>query len=182
MHFFGCCQCRMRDMGHKKSLGENCFCQGISCCDPAGIQTQDLQNRNLTLYSAKLRSHFFSWCKDSARRAENKGKLVFLFLPRRSLSWAVKPKCARRAENKGKLAFLFLQSRSLSCERTRNVCGRLVRFRTGLLVKSARRLENSTSTAEISKRLADFQGWRLSSRNWFSAVSRVRGRWSCSRL
>ena len=26
--------------------------QGIS--DPAGIQTQDLQNRNLTLYSAKL--------------------------------------------------------------------------------------------------------------------------------
>ena len=25
-------------------------------CDPAGIQTQDLQNRNLTLYSAKLRS------------------------------------------------------------------------------------------------------------------------------
>ena len=23
--------------------------------DPAGIQTQDLQNRNLTLYSAKLR-------------------------------------------------------------------------------------------------------------------------------
>ena len=24
-------------------------------CDPAGIQTQDLQNRNLTLYSAKLR-------------------------------------------------------------------------------------------------------------------------------
>ena len=156
MHFFGCCQCRMRDMGHKKSLGENCFCQGISCCDPAGIQTQDLQNRNLTLYSAKLRSHFFSWCKDSARRAENKGKLVFLFLPRRSLSWAVKPKCARRAENKGKLAFLFLQSRSLSCERTRNVCGRLVRFRTGLLVKSARRLENSAVLVEFSKRLADF--------------------------
>ena len=27
-------------------------------CDPAGIQTQDLQNRNLTLYSAKLRSLF----------------------------------------------------------------------------------------------------------------------------
>ena len=24
-------------------------------CDPVGIQTQDLQNRNLTLYSAKLR-------------------------------------------------------------------------------------------------------------------------------
>ena len=26
-------------------------------CDPVGIQTQDLQNRNLTLYSAKLRGH-----------------------------------------------------------------------------------------------------------------------------
>ena len=25
-------------------------------CDPCGIQTHDLQNRNLTLYSAKLRS------------------------------------------------------------------------------------------------------------------------------
>ena len=25
--------------------------------DPVGIQTQDLQNRNLTLYSAKLRDH-----------------------------------------------------------------------------------------------------------------------------
>ena len=28
---------------------------GISFRDPVGIQTQDLQNRNLTLYSAKLR-------------------------------------------------------------------------------------------------------------------------------
>ena len=27
-------------------------------CDPVGIQTQDLQNRNLTLYSAKLRDRF----------------------------------------------------------------------------------------------------------------------------
>ena len=25
-------------------------------CDPVGIQTQDLQNRNLTFYSAELRS------------------------------------------------------------------------------------------------------------------------------
>ena len=29
----------------------------FSFCDSAGIQTLDLQNRNLTLYSAKLRSH-----------------------------------------------------------------------------------------------------------------------------
>ena len=34
-------------------------------CDPAGIQTQDLQNRNLTLYSAKLRSHVSGY-KDKA--------------------------------------------------------------------------------------------------------------------
>ena len=27
----------------------------FNVCDPVGIQTQDLQNRNLTLYSAKLR-------------------------------------------------------------------------------------------------------------------------------
>lgn len=28
-------------------------------CDPAGTQTQDLQNRNLTLYSTKLRGLVF---------------------------------------------------------------------------------------------------------------------------
>ena len=28
-------------------------------CDPAGAQTQDLQNRNLTLYSAKLRGRAY---------------------------------------------------------------------------------------------------------------------------
>ena len=32
-------------------------------CDPVGIQTQDLQNRNLTLYSAKLRDLSKSECK-----------------------------------------------------------------------------------------------------------------------
>ena len=31
----------------------------FSHCDPVGIQTQDLQNRNLTLYSAKLRDLLF---------------------------------------------------------------------------------------------------------------------------
>ena len=31
--------------------------KGIPYCDSVGIQTQDIQNRNLTLYSAKLRSH-----------------------------------------------------------------------------------------------------------------------------
>ena len=31
-------------------------------CDPDGILTHDLQNRNLTLYTAELRSHFCS-CK-----------------------------------------------------------------------------------------------------------------------
>ena len=33
----------------------NLYLQGFSRGDPVGIQTQDLQNRNLTLYSAKLR-------------------------------------------------------------------------------------------------------------------------------
>ena len=79
----------------------------FSRCDPAGIQTQDLQNRNLTLYSAKLRSHFFSWCKDSARRAENKRKTCFSFFSRAAAYLGRKPKCARRAENKRKTCFSF---------------------------------------------------------------------------
>ena len=99
----------------------------FSRCDPAGIQTQDLQNRNLTLYSAKLRSHFFSWCKDSARRAENKRKTCFSFFSRGAANLGRKPKCARRAENKGKLVFLLLPRCSLSCERTRSVWGWLAR-------------------------------------------------------
>ena len=32
------------------------------CGDPVGIQTQDLQNRNLTLYSAKLRG-LYAQCR-----------------------------------------------------------------------------------------------------------------------
>ena len=38
----------------------------ILLSDPVGIQTQDLQNRNLTLYSAKLRDHcLFCECKSN---------------------------------------------------------------------------------------------------------------------
>ena len=33
-----------------------CHQKVVTFCDSVGIQTQDLQNRNLTLYSAKLRS------------------------------------------------------------------------------------------------------------------------------
>ena len=41
--------------------------------DLDGIQTHDLQNRNLTLYSAKLRDHFLnSGDKDTKNRAQNK--------------------------------------------------------------------------------------------------------------
>ena len=38
-------------------------------CDPVGIQTQDLQNRNLTLYSAKLRDLYVCllFCKQMQR-------------------------------------------------------------------------------------------------------------------
>ena len=39
---------------YKKRIAEVWYSQRF--CDSAGIQTQDLQNRNLTLYSAKLRS------------------------------------------------------------------------------------------------------------------------------
>ena len=37
---------------NKKGVAWKCY---TLLCDPVGIQTQDLQNRNLTLYSAKLR-------------------------------------------------------------------------------------------------------------------------------
>ena len=47
--------------------------------DPVGIQTQDLQNRNLTLYSAKLRDPLRSVCKVTNKRAKSKRKIVFLF-------------------------------------------------------------------------------------------------------
>ena len=36
--------------------------------DSAGIQTQDLQNRNLTLYSAKLRNHELLFCKSIEKK------------------------------------------------------------------------------------------------------------------
>ncbi len=35
--------------------------------DPVGIQTQDLQNRNLTLYSAKLRDPLFAFAAAKVR-------------------------------------------------------------------------------------------------------------------
>ena len=43
--------------GHiiKKLQLKQIFVEFLLVCDPVGIQTQDLQNRNLTLYSAKLR-------------------------------------------------------------------------------------------------------------------------------
>ena len=36
----------------------NRYYHWFSACDPEGILTHDLQNRNLTLYTAELRSHF----------------------------------------------------------------------------------------------------------------------------
>jgi hypothetical protein len=41
---------------HKKSPSQSIDCEGLSSRDPGGILTLDLQNRNLTLYTAKLRS------------------------------------------------------------------------------------------------------------------------------
>ena len=50
--------------------------------DPVGIQTQDLQNRNLTLYSTKLRDQ--SGCKGTNKREEN--QILFEFSQARVLS------------------------------------------------------------------------------------------------
>ncbi len=71
----------------------------IICRDPVGIQTQDLQNRNLTLYSAKLRGHLpakisksnaiklaliaemqLIFCKDTIKLAQYKRKMGFSFV------------------------------------------------------------------------------------------------------
>ena len=49
--------------------------------DLDGIQTHDLQNRNLTLYSAKLRGlTIISWCKNSEKRiiCQRNGHLILL--------------------------------------------------------------------------------------------------------
>ena len=48
-------------------------------CDPVGIQTQDLQNRNLTLYSAKLRDQIFILTA-KVRISEQNAKDFELFL------------------------------------------------------------------------------------------------------
>ena len=45
-------KCHQKIVTFCDSFGESFFL----FCDSVGIQTQDLQNRNLTLYSAKLRS------------------------------------------------------------------------------------------------------------------------------
>ena len=41
--------------GYKELKASFVLCNLLIFCDPEGIQTLDLQNRNLTLYSAKLR-------------------------------------------------------------------------------------------------------------------------------
>ena len=50
--------------------------------DPVGIQTQDLQNRNLTLYSAKLRDRGFCYGEGSVGSTPEMRREVtnFLFL------------------------------------------------------------------------------------------------------
>ena len=41
----------------------------LPLCDPAGAQTQNLQNRNLTLYSIELRGHACIRTRTTARLA-----------------------------------------------------------------------------------------------------------------
>ena len=45
------------DISYKKTPNSTLQYSGRTFSDPDGIQTHDLQNRNLTLYSAKLRGH-----------------------------------------------------------------------------------------------------------------------------
>ena len=49
----------------------------IYFCDPVGIQTQDLQNRNLTLYSAKLQDLTYAPAHTIMRNAS--AKVIKLF-------------------------------------------------------------------------------------------------------
>ncbi len=51
--------------------------------DPVGIQTQDLQNRNLTLYSAKLRGRRALTRRKVRKKGGKARRRGFLFLPRR---------------------------------------------------------------------------------------------------
>ena len=51
-------------------------------CDPAGIQTQDLQNRNLTLYSAKLQGLLVGMRMSQRLPLCGIGRLRFLLLTR----------------------------------------------------------------------------------------------------
>lgn len=53
--------------------------RGGNFCDPGGIQTHDLQNRNLTLYSAKLRSHLFLSAAKIVFLADSSKSLLRLF-------------------------------------------------------------------------------------------------------
>ena len=46
-----------------------------SNCDPGGIQTHDLQNRNLMLYSAKLQGRLNCECEDSNNLQRNNCKI-----------------------------------------------------------------------------------------------------------
>ena len=45
------------DISYKKTPNSTLQYSGRTFSDPDGIQTHDLQNRNLTLFSAKLRGH-----------------------------------------------------------------------------------------------------------------------------
>ena len=74
--------------------------------DPAGIQTLDLQNRNLTLYSAKLRG------RDSANREQNT-KLVLSVMPRCSLSCA---KIVQTESRKSSSLELFAEVQPIFCK------------------------------------------------------------------
>ena len=56
----------------------------LSCCDPGGIQTLDLQNRNLTLYSLSYQAKDgakVNIISEETKRTAEEFYLSFFFLP-----------------------------------------------------------------------------------------------------
>ena len=61
-------------MINKRLAKPQVFCLSPKSSDPGGIQTHDLQNRNLMLYSAKLQGRHKCECEDSNNLQRNNCK------------------------------------------------------------------------------------------------------------
>ncbi len=61
---------------HKNEKGASLSLRPLNG-DPGGIQTHDLQNRNLTFYSAELRGQLRRKGRAFSRKGKQQGKLFF---------------------------------------------------------------------------------------------------------